>query len=196
MRTGRLNLPGSRNAREETVRMLRASGLRFEGGLLPHHEQRLQSAQDLMVPRMHKHALTRRLRHAQMCVAPWGNHVLADELLEGLACRCLVLAQSIRDCSIVDAGLQPGTHYVEVAADLSNLVELTRYYLAHQDEAQHIADAGHEHFQQRLASRGPLVSPWIFDACLASWGPWVQPGAARGWSPALRAFSARMGRRY
>jgi hypothetical protein len=190
-RTGRFNLPGERNAREETVRLLRASGLPFEGGLIAHHESRYQSSSELVVPKIHKHAHTRRLRRTQICVAPWGNHALTYRFYEGLACRCLVLAQSLRDCATVDDGLQPGVHYVEVASDLSDLVELARYHLAHPDAAQRIADAGHAHFTQRLAPRGPLISQWIFDACLRSWGDWVTPAQAVGLRPLLRALGAR-----
>jgi hypothetical protein len=140
---------------------------------------------------MHKHAHTRRLRDTQICIAPWGNHPLTYRMFEGLACRCLVLVQSLRDCAIVDDGLAPGRHYVEVAADLSDLTELARHYLAHPDEAQLIADAGHRHFVARLASRGGLVSQWIFDACVASWGSLYRPGHLHGLVPAVRAFGAR-----
>jgi len=190
-RTGGANLPGGANAREQTVRLMRSSGLPFEGGLLPHNEGRYQPPPDLTVPRMHKHAHTRRLRNTQLCIAPWGNHPLTYRVFEGLACRCLVLAQSLRACAIVDDGLQPGRHYVEVAPDLSNLAELARHYLQHLDEAQRIADAGHRHFVARLAARGELVSQWIVDACVASWGPLYQPGPQRGVVPLARAFGAR-----
>lgn len=190
-RTGTLNLPGGRNAREETVRLLRAAGVPFEGGLIAHHEERYRSADDLVVPRIHKHVHTRRLRDTQICVAPWGNHALTYRFFEGLACRCLVLAQSLRDCAIVDAGLEPGVHYVEVASDLSDLVDLVRHHLQHPQQAQRIADAGHEHFIRRLAPRGPLISQWILDASLRSWGDCMRPGEARGVRPAWRAFAAR-----
>ena len=196
-RTGADNLPGRRNAREETVRLMQASGLPFEGGLLPHPEPRYQAPPELTVPRIHQRVHTRKLRDTFVCIAPWGNHVLTYRVFEGLACRCLVLGQTLRDCAIVDDGLQPGRHYVEVAADLSDLVELTRHYLAHPDEAQRIADAGHAHFVQRLAARGPLVSQWIFDACVASWGSLVRPGDAHGLVPTARSFAARwLGVRY
>ena len=195
-RTGGANLPHDRNARDETVRLMRASGLPFEGGLLPHNESHYQPPAALTVPRMHKHAHTRRLRDTRICIAPWGNHALTYRVFEGLACRCLVLAQSLRDCAIVDDGLAPGRHYVEVAADLSDLTDLARHYLAHPDEAQRIADAGYRHFVTRLAARGGLASQWIFDACVASWGPLYRPGGARGLMPAAHALAARLGKRY
>ncbi|HEU5294390.1 MAG TPA: glycosyltransferase [Burkholderiaceae bacterium] len=195
-RTGGANLPGGRNAREEAVRLMYASGLPFEGGLLPHNESHYDPPAELTVARIHKHTHTRRLRNARICIAPWGNHPLTYRVFEGLACRCLVIAQSLRDCAIVDDGLAAGRHYVEVAADLSDLTELTRHYLRHPDEAQRIADAGHQHFVARLAARGPLVSQWIFGACVASWGSLYKPSAARGLVASLRGLAARLGRRY
>jgi len=56
-------------------------------------------------------------------------------------------------------------------------------------EAQRVADAGHQHFA--LAARGPLVSQWIFDACVASWGSLYRPGDVHGVVPAARALAAR-----
>jgi hypothetical protein len=190
-RTGRLNVAGERNAREETVRLLRGSGLPFQGGLIAHQEARYQPDSELVVPKIHKHTHTRQLRRTQICVAPWGNHVLTYRFFEGMACRCLVLAQSLRDCAIVDDGLRAGVHYVEVAPDLSDLVDLVRHHLANPAAAQRIADAGHDHFRQRLAPRGPLISQWIFNACLRSWGSWVMPPHARGLKATLQALGAR-----
>jgi glycosyl transferase family 1 len=190
-RTGKLNLPGGRNAREETVRLLRAARVPFEGGLIANDHEQYQTDRELLVPKIHKRTHTRRLRDTQVCVAPWGNHPLTYRFYEGLACRCLVLAQSLRECAIVDDGLRPGVHYVEVAADLSDLVDLVRHHLARLTEAQRIADAGHAHFIERLAPRGPLISQWLFDACLRSWGDWVRPGDAHGIAPAWRGLATR-----
>jgi len=189
-RTGFSNMSGDRNAREETVRIMRASGLPFTGGLLPHREARYHTEPALLVPKLGERSHTRKLQDSKLCLAPWGNHPLTYRLFEGLALRCLVLAQPISDSRILDGGLEPGKHYVEVAADLSNLTELVQYYLEHLDEAQRIADAGHAHFTRHLASRGPLVSQWIFDAAVASWGPLYRAGDARGLLPALRGAAA------
>ncbi|HET7544661.1 MAG TPA: glycosyltransferase [Polyangiaceae bacterium] len=189
-RTGFSNLSENRNAREETVRIMRASGLPFRGGLLPHRESRYHTEPELLVPKMSERKHTRQLRDSKLCLAPWGNHPLTYRLFEGLALRCLVIAQPISDSRILDGGLTSGQHYVEVAADLSNLTEVVKYYLEHLDEAQQIADAGHEHFTRYLASRGPLISKWIFDAAVASWGALYRPGDAQGLFPALRAAAA------
>ena len=111
-RTGGANLAGGRNAREETVRLMRSSGLPFEGGLLPHHEPRYQAPRELTAPRIHQRVHTRKLRDAFVCIAPWGNHVLTYRVFEGLACRCLVLAQTLRDAAMgraLSSGAKPGS---------------------------------------------------------------------------------------
>lgn len=191
-RTGFSNLPDGKNAREETVRLMRASGLPFSGGLLPHAETRYYTDRSLLVPRMGEREHTRRLQNSKICLAPWGNHALTYRLFEGLALRCLVIGQPIRDSRILDGGLTPGKHYLEIAPDLSDLPEVVSYYLEHLDEAQRIADAGHEHFTRYLASRGPLISEWTFDASVASWGALYRSSDAQGVLPALRSAAARL----
>jgi spore maturation protein CgeB len=125
-------------------------------------------------------------------VAPWGNHVLTYRFFEGLAQRCLVVAQSLRATEFLDGGLEPGRHYVEVAADLGDLTEKVGFYLDNEREAQRIADAGHEHFTRHFASRGPLVSSYIFDATVESWGEFYRPATPSGISSALRSAAARI----
>ena len=185
-RTGFSNLGGGGNAREETVRRMRSSGLPFEGGLLPHEEARYHTARELLVPRMNEKAHTLRLKNAKICLAPWGNHPLTYRLFEGLALGCLVVAQSVRDCALLDGGLEPGRHYVEVAADLSDLTRVVEYYLSHLDEAQRIAEAGQAHFERYLAARGRLISSWVFAATVASWGDVYRAPGARTLSQTLR----------
>jgi glycosyltransferase involved in cell wall biosynthesis len=191
-RTGFANLSDGKNAREETVRRMRASGLPFVGGLSPHAEARYHAAPDLVVPRMHEREHAKLLRDARICLAPWGNHPITYRLFEGLALRCLVVAQSIRATAFLDGGLEAGRHYVEVADDLSDLVDKVRHYLANLPEAQRIADAGHEHFERHFASRGSLVSSWIFEGSVASWGDLYRQGDGRGVFAASRALAARL----
>jgi hypothetical protein len=191
-RTGLSNLGGDRNAREETVRLMRASGLPFEGGLSPHAEARYHAAPELVVPRMREQDHTRLLADAKICLAPWGNHPLTYRLFEGLALRCLVVAQPIRDARFLDGGLEAGRHYVEVAPDLGDLTQVVRHHLDHIEEAQRIADAGHAHFRRFLASRGRLTSEWLFDATVASWGDLYRPSHPSGVVSRARSVAARL----
>ena len=190
-RTGFENLAQGKNAREETVRRMRSSGLPFEGGLLPHTEARYLAAPDLLVPRMSEKAHTARLENAKICLAPWGNHPLTYRMYEGLALGCLVVAQSLRECTVLDGGLEPGRHYVEVAADLSDLTRVVDYYLSHLDEAEQIAAAGQAHFERYLAARGGLISAWLFDATVASWGDLYRAPDAGNVSRRLQSYAAR-----
>ncbi len=191
-RTGFSNMNDGMNAREQTVRIMRNSGLAFEGGLVLHKFDQYQVVPELTVPRISGRTHDRLLQNSCICLAPWGNHPLTYRFFEGLAYRCLVLAQSIQKCRFLDGGLEPGRHFVEVNDDLSNLAERVDYYLNHVDEGQRIADAGHEHFKRFFASRGRLVSAWIYDATVASWGTLYQPSTARDPLSWLRSIYARL----
>jgi hypothetical protein len=190
-RTGLANLAGSANAREEAVRLMRASGLPFVGGIVADDVPADRAGQELLVARVSRREHARLLAGSKLCLAPWGNHVLTYRLFEGLAARCLVLAQSIRGTSFIDGGLEPGRHFVEVAPDLGDLVDKARYYLQHLDEAQRIADAGHRHFAQFFAARGSLLSKPVFDATVASWGLLYSGPRPGGVAATLRSLAAR-----
>jgi hypothetical protein len=170
---------------------MRASGLPFEGGIVPSDEPLYETDHELIVSKVSTNQHARLLANAKLCLAPWGNHLLTYRLFEGLAARCLVLAQSIRRTTFIDGGLEPGRHYVEIAADLGDLTDKASYYLEHLDEAQRIADAGHRHFKQYLASRGLIVSQYIFDETVSSWGKIYRPASQRGVGSALRSLAAQ-----
>ncbi len=191
-RTGFANLGGGRNAREALVASMRQSGLPFLGGIAPHSDPRYVAAPENRIERIHKHRHERLLRDARICLAPWGNHPITYRFFEGLAYRCLVVAQSLDSTRFLDAGLQAGRHYVRVAPDLSDLVDVVRHHLEHMDEAQRIADAGHALYRERLASRGPLVSAWVFEAAVASWGDVYRPAGRPSVALSLRSLAARI----
>jgi Glycosyl transferases group 1 len=191
-RTGDANLPNGRNAREETVRLMRASGLPFRGGLLTHDDARYLTDPALVVPRLTRRAHDRLLLDTRICIAPWGNHPLSYRLFEGLALRCLVVAQSLRSVRFLDGGLTAGRHYVEVREDLGDLAEVVGHYLAHPVEAQRIADEGHALFRRCFAARGRLVSRWVFEASVSSWGEVYRPAEACGPGAVARSLAARL----
>jgi hypothetical protein len=190
-RTGFANMAGARNAREELVRLMRCSDLPYQGGIVTHSDTRYPVPAGLLVEPLSERAHARLMLDAKICLAPWGNHHITYRFFEGLASRCLVVAQSIRDTTFLDGGLEPGTHYVEVAADLSDLTDVVRHYLANPAEAQRIADAGYRHFTQYFASRGKLVSSYLFDATVASWGSVYRASEARDVVALARSLAAR-----
>jgi hypothetical protein len=191
-RTGFANTREGKNAREELVRLMRNSGLPFQGGILPHSDLRYPVAPELVVAPLSERAHARVIRESQICLAPWGNHPITYRFFEGLASRCLTVAQSIGDATFLDAGLEAGTHYIEIAADLSDLADVVRHYLANSDEAQRIADAGHQHFCRYFASRGKLISSYLFEATVASWGPLYRESDARTLVALSRGLAARI----
>jgi hypothetical protein len=190
-RTGFANMSDGKNAREETVRLMRGSDLPFQGGMVSHPDTRYPVPPELLVARVSEGAHARLLHDAKICLAPWGNHHLTYRLFEGLALRCLVVAQSIRDTTFLDGGLAAGKHYVEVAPDLSDLTDVVRHYLANLGEAQRIADAGHLHFTQYFASRGQLLAPYLYRATVDSWGSLYRPSEARDVIALSRSLAAR-----
>jgi hypothetical protein len=189
-RTGLSNLPDGRNARVETVRIMRSSGLPFIGGLLSHPEYE-SIPPELLMPKVSERKHARLLEESKFCLAPWGNHPITYRFFEGLAHRCLVVAQSLGNTRFLDGGLEPGKHYVEVRSDLSDLAEVVRYYSDHLDEAQRIADAGYAHYVRYFATSGGRISQWLFDASVASWGNLYQPSRNSGLVAATRAYVLR-----
>jgi len=189
-RTGRSNMAADKNAREQTVRIMRTSGLPFTGGLVAHPEY--QTDAELLVRKIPDKEHSQLLSDAKICLAPWGNHPLTYRMFEGMAMRCLVIAQSIRQARFLDAGLEPGRHYVEVAEDLGNLADTVNYYLCHLDEAQSMADAGYDHFLRYFQSRGRLISSWIFDATVDSWGDVYRPSIGGSPGSYVKSWWARL----
>jgi len=168
-------LADGRNARDVTVRLMRASGIPFEGGILPHTVKEYIAEPDLLVDKISPAEHARRLRDTRMCLAPWGNHKLTYRLYEGLAFRCLALTMPIGEVDFIDGGLKAGKHYIELAPDLSDLVDKVRYYLDHLDEAQRIADAGFAHYKMYFEYRDGLPSEYCVEKALESWGDLYRP---------------------
>jgi hypothetical protein len=98
----------------------------------------------------------------------------------------------MRDVTFIDGGLVPGKHYAEVRPDLGDLTDVVRYYSNHLDEAQRIANAGHDHFARYLATRGRLISSYVFDTMVASWGDLYRPATHKGAFAAARSVAARL----
>jgi hypothetical protein len=85
---------------------------------------------------------------ARMCLQLPGNGPFSYRVVEFLGLRtCMV---SIRLATELHVPLEPGVHYVEVADDLSDLVDKCRYYRDHDAERERIAQAGQEYFDRYL----------------------------------------------
>jgi hypothetical protein len=81
----------------------------------------------------------------------WGNHPFNPRLYRGLEAGSLVFHQATPQIHFLDDGLLvPGRDYVEIAPDLSDLVDKVAYFLAHPAEAREIADAGHRTWMETL----------------------------------------------
>jgi hypothetical protein len=77
-----------------------------------------------------------------------GNGPFTHRVAEFLGIGTCML--SVRFATELHVPLEPGVHYVEIAADLGDLVEKCRYYLHHADERERIARAGREYFDRFL----------------------------------------------
>jgi hypothetical protein len=77
-----------------------------------------------------------------------GNGPFTHRVAEFLGLGTCMLSQ--RFATELHVPLLPGVHYVEIASDLSDLMERIFYYLAHDAERNAIARAGREYFDKYL----------------------------------------------
>jgi glycosyltransferase involved in cell wall biosynthesis len=64
-------------------------------------------------------------------------------VFEGMACRCAYIG--IEDPMYTELGMLPGIHYIGYKEnDVEDLISKIRYYQAHPDELERIAEAGYE----------------------------------------------------
>ena len=165
---------GPDNVRVRACRLLQESGLPANVGLtagsIPpelHFDVPLKEREPLYVMGQHKFVLSL-----------WGNHQFNPRLYRGLEAGSLVFHQATPDIQLLDDGiLVPGVHYVEIAPDLSDLLEQVEYFVAHPGEAREIAEAGHRRWMDRLFVSEPCTLPDVI---------WERFTSQPGW-PAFRA---------
>jgi hypothetical protein len=94
----------------------------------------------------------------QFLLSLWGNHAFNARLYRGLEAGSLVFHQETPTIQLLEHGLfVPGLHYVEVAPDLSDLVDKVDHYLTHPAEARAIAEAGHRKWMETLFVAAPYT---------------------------------------
>jgi hypothetical protein len=87
-----------------------------------------------------------------------GNGPFTHRVAEFLGLGTCLVSQ--RFATSLHVALKPGVHYVEIAPDMSDLVDKVRYYLANENERKLIANAGTEYFDRFLHSE-QLVQYYI-----------------------------------
>ncbi len=90
----------------------------------------------------------REVASSSLCLHLPGNGPFTHRVAEFLGLgSCMV---SPRFTTELHVPLVPGEHYVEVADDLSDLIEKCDYYLNHHEEREKIAMSGREYFDRYL----------------------------------------------
>ena len=96
--------------------------------------------------------------HHKFVLSLWGNHQFNPRLYRGLEAGSLVFHQATAGIRLIEDGLlEPGRHYVEIAPDLSDLVEKVDYFFGRPGEARQIAEAGHEAWMKSLFVSAPYT---------------------------------------
>jgi hypothetical protein len=169
---------GKRFTRIDAARILRKSGLPFDGGLYPIAELPPPPG-DVSVDKLCPKEYRRVLSETRIALVLHGYNPLTFRLFECLSRRCLVLAQDLAGIRFAGCGLTAGRHYVAFREDLSDLEERVRYYLGHPDEAQTLADAGYEHFKSHFAFSGVNLPQPLYCQIVRSWKGLEMPQGRR-----------------
>jgi hypothetical protein len=130
---GRFGYRFQGDLRRKAVTLLSASeGIRFVGG----------------AGKVGYSRFLREAASARLCLDLPGNGSFTHRVAEFLGIgSCMV---SLRRETILHVPLEAGIHYVEIADDLSDLVEKCRYYIHRDEEREAIARTGRDYFERFL----------------------------------------------
>ena len=137
---------------DRRIDVLGRFGYRFQGELRRKAVTLLSASEGIdFVGGAGKVGYSRFLREAasaRLCLDLPGNGSFTHRVAEFLGIgSCMV---SLRRSTILHVPLEAGIHYVEIADDLSDLVEKCRYYIHRDVERETIARAGSDYFERFL----------------------------------------------
>jgi len=142
----------SRYATDRRIDVLGRFGYTFQGEIRRRAVDILAAASDIhFVGGSAKVRYSRFLKEAasaRLCLHLPGNGPFTYRVAEFLGLgSCMV---SVRLTTALHVSLEAGTDYVEIAEDLSDLIDTCRYYLRNNHERERIAKAGQDFFDRNL----------------------------------------------
>jgi hypothetical protein len=143
-----------RHAHRPSIDVLGRFGFEFQRELRVKAVEVLSSARDIRYvgagPRVRYSRFLREAASARIGLDLPGNGPFTYRIAEFLGLGTCLVAP--RYSTALHASLEPGVHYVQIADDLSDLLSVCRYYLAHEKERATIAKAGRDFFDRYLHS--------------------------------------------
>jgi hypothetical protein len=143
-----------RHSLRPSIDVLGRFGLEFQRELRAKAVEVLSSARDIRYvgagPRVRYSRFLREAASARIGLDLPGNGPFTYRIAEFLGLGTCLIAP--RYSTALHASLEPGVHYVQIADDLSDLLSVCRYYLAHERERAAIAKAGRDFFDRYLHS--------------------------------------------
>jgi len=141
-----------RSIGDRTIDVFGRFGYRFERDLRRRAAELLSGAPDIHFVgtgrRVRYSRFLREAASARLCLGLPGNGAFTFRVVEFLGLGCCMLTP--RYPTALHVPLEPGVHYVAIARDMSDLLDVCRYYLAHDDERERIARAGRDFFDRYL----------------------------------------------
>lgn len=142
----------ARHADDAHIGVLGRFGFKFQGELRAKAVGMLSDARDIHFvgagTRVRYSRFLRDVACARLSLDLPGNGPFTFRVPEFLGLgTCLI---SPRYPTMLHQPLTPGVHYVAIADDLSDLLDVCRYYLSHEEERATIARAGRDFFDQYL----------------------------------------------